>query len=84
MSKKIKVKGVSSKPSDKYIHSWTILFFVFWVRDLKIVLAYLFNSADMCKGEPYKMLNIKVVQSSLNFAQFSKIKNKQVAKFWGI
>ena len=29
------------------------------------------------------MLNIKVVQSSLNFAQFSNMKNMQVAKFEG-
>ena len=35
-------------------------------------------------GDPYKMYNINVVQSCWNFAQLSKIKNKQVAKIWGL
>ena len=36
------------------------------------------------RGDPYKMSNINVAQSSWNFAQLSKMKNKQVAKIWGL
>ena len=34
--------------------------------------------------DPYKMSNINVVQSYWYFAQFNKIKNKKVAKIWGL
>ena len=35
-------------------------------------------------GDPFKMSNINVVQSCWYFAQLSKLKNKQVAKIWGL
>ena len=46
-----------------------------------------FDSIDLPKiqkGDPYKMTNNNFVQSCSNFAQFSKIENKQVAKILGI
>ena len=43
-----------------------------------------FNLPKIQRGDPYKMWNINVVQPCWNFAQLSKIKNKQVAKIWGI
>ena len=45
---------------------------------------WFFNLPKIQRGDPYKISNINVVQSCWNFAQLSKIKNKQVAKIWGL
>ena len=35
-------------------------------------------------ADPYKISNINAVQCCWNFAQLTKIRNKQVAKIWGL
>ena len=42
------------------------------------------NPPKLKGGNPYEKYNIKFVQSGSNFAQFTKIKNKQIAKIWSL
>ena len=94
------MKGVSSKPSAKHIYSHSCTnFFAFWVRDLKIWLHtclffwILLSCAKFELDWTNLILNIwfefwldSESKKNLkgNFAQFSSMKNKLVAKFWGI
>ena len=53
-----------------------------FIQDSRIIFAKCWVHYRIQKHHPYKMSNIKFVQSCWNFAQLRKLKNKQVAKIW--
>ena len=76
----------------RYFKFWLLAYFLILLNSAKfeedwttfiLDILQLVNYKNK-KHQPCKMCNINVVQSFPNFAQFGKIKNKQVSKIWSI